>query len=160
MHSFLGLVNFLNKYSSKLTELCASLRKLILKDVHYNVQEEHRTAFLEIKEEFCQKIVLPNPKRDLVQFFYSIEFQSILLPDHWLLLSRITRILKGKQWQQCGEWKSFTISYMERNSPCRLTRNHWFLSSRNIWWMSHQGYKGLPLKVCLMTSRQNGFLEK
>ena len=92
MHSFLGLVNFLNRYSSKLTELCAPLRKLILKDVHYNVQDEHRTAFLEIKENFCQKIVLPNPKRDLVQF-YSIEFQSILLPGHWLLLSRITRIL-------------------------------------------------------------------
>ena len=59
MHSFLGLVNFLNRYSFKLTELCSPLRKLILKDVHYNVNEEHRNAFLEIKEEFKKKIILP-----------------------------------------------------------------------------------------------------
>ena len=58
MHSFLGLVNFLNRYSSKLTELCSPLRKLILKDVHYNVNEEHRNAFLEIKEEFKKKKIL------------------------------------------------------------------------------------------------------
>ena len=59
MHSFLGLVNFLNRYSLKLTELCSLLRKLILKDVNYNVNEEHRNAFLGIKEEFKKKIILP-----------------------------------------------------------------------------------------------------
>ena len=32
MHSFLGLVNFLNRYTPRLAELCSPLRKLILKD--------------------------------------------------------------------------------------------------------------------------------
>ena len=36
MHSFLGLVNFLNRYTPKLAELCSPLRKLILKDSHYS----------------------------------------------------------------------------------------------------------------------------
>ena len=45
MHSFLGLINFLNWYSPRLAELCAPLRSLILKDAHYNVTEEHRSAF-------------------------------------------------------------------------------------------------------------------
>ena len=37
MHSFLGLINFLNRYSPRLAELCAPLRSLILKDAHYNI---------------------------------------------------------------------------------------------------------------------------
>ena len=41
MHSFLGLINFLNRYSPRLAELCAPLRSLILKDAHYNITEEH-----------------------------------------------------------------------------------------------------------------------
>ena len=35
MHSFLGLVNFLNRYTPRMAELCAPLRKLILKDSHF-----------------------------------------------------------------------------------------------------------------------------
>ena len=67
-HSFLGLVNFLNRYSSKLTELCSPLRKLILKDIHYNFTEEHRKAFLQIKEELRKKIVLPYFNRNAESF--------------------------------------------------------------------------------------------
>ena len=36
MHSFLELVNFLNRYTPKLAELCSPLRKLILRDSHYS----------------------------------------------------------------------------------------------------------------------------
>ena len=39
MHSFLGLVNFLNRYTPKLAELCSPLRKLILKDSHYSPEQ-------------------------------------------------------------------------------------------------------------------------
>ena len=64
MHSFLGLVNFLNRYSSELTQLCEPLRKLILKDQHYTVTELHRHAFLAIKKEFRKHIVLPYFNKD------------------------------------------------------------------------------------------------
>ena len=72
MHSFLGLVNFLNRYSPKLTDLCAPLRSLLLKDSHYKPTEIHRRAFQDIKEEFRNKIILP---------YFSKEEQSILQTD-------------------------------------------------------------------------------
>ena len=59
MHSFLGMVNFLNRYSPRLAELCASLRSLILKDSHYIVTDEHRAAFAQLKQEFTADITLP-----------------------------------------------------------------------------------------------------
>ena len=59
MHSFLGLVNFLNRYTPRLTELCSPLRKLILKDSHYSADDTEHAAFNAIKAEFKKKIVLP-----------------------------------------------------------------------------------------------------
>ena len=59
MHSFLGMVNFLNCYSPRLAELCAPLRSLILKDTHYIVTDEHRAAFTQLKQEFTTEITLP-----------------------------------------------------------------------------------------------------
>ena len=68
MQSFLGLVNFLNRYSPRLAELCEPLRRLIVKDVHYKITEEMKTAFHRIKEEFRKKIILPyfNKEADTV----------------------------------------------------------------------------------------------
>ena len=68
MHSFLGLINFLNRYSPQLAELCAPLQSLILKDTHYNVTEEHRSAFAALKNEFRKTIVLPyfNKYKDTI----------------------------------------------------------------------------------------------
>ena len=59
MHSFLGLVNFLNRYTPKLAELCSLLRKLILKDSHYSPGDPEHAAFDAIKAEFKKKIILP-----------------------------------------------------------------------------------------------------
>ena len=59
MHSFLGLVNFLSRYTPRLAELCSPLRKLILKDSHYSPGDPEHAAFNAIKTEFQKKIVLP-----------------------------------------------------------------------------------------------------
>ena len=59
MHSFLGLVNFLNRYTPRLAELCSPLRKLILKDSHYSPGDTEYAAFDAIKAEFQKKIILP-----------------------------------------------------------------------------------------------------
>ena len=59
IHSFLGMVNFLNHYSPRCEELCSPLRNLILKDAHYKISAEHRKTFLDIKSEFKKKIILP-----------------------------------------------------------------------------------------------------
>ena len=59
MHSFLGLINFLNRYTPRLAELCSPLRKLILKDSHYSPGDPEHAAFSAIKAEFKKKIILP-----------------------------------------------------------------------------------------------------
>ena len=55
MHSFLGLVNFLNRYTRKLAELCSPLRKLILKDSHYSPGDPEHAAFNAIKAEIQEE---------------------------------------------------------------------------------------------------------
>ena len=59
MHSFLGLVNFLNRYTPRLADLCSPLRKLILKDSHYSPGDPEHAAFDAVKAEFQRKIILP-----------------------------------------------------------------------------------------------------
>ena len=72
MQSFLGLINFLHRYSKNLAKFCTPLRELTQKNGHYTVTEEHRSAFREIKAEFAQKIVLP---------YFSTEKKCVLQVD-------------------------------------------------------------------------------
>ena len=55
MHSFLGLVIFLNRYTPRLAELCSLLRKLILKDSHYFPGDPEHTAFNAIRQNSRRK---------------------------------------------------------------------------------------------------------
>ena len=85
MHSFLGLVNFLNRYTPRLAELCSPLRKLILKDSHYSPGDPEHAAFEAIKAEFQQKIILPyfdRNKETILQTDASKKgFGAVILQD-------------------------------------------------------------------------------
>ena len=85
MHSFLGLINFLHRYSPNLARISSPLRELIHKNGHYTVTEEHRSAFREIKAEFAQKIVLPyfhTEKKCVLQVDASKKgFGAVLIQD-------------------------------------------------------------------------------
>ena len=59
MHSFLGMVNFLNRYSPRLTELSTSLTHLCRLHANYKPESEHYQSFNVIKKELSTKIVLP-----------------------------------------------------------------------------------------------------
>ena len=72
MHSFLRLMNFLNRYSSCLAQISSPLRELVHKNGHYTVTEEHRSAFQAIKAKFAKKILLP---------YFSTEKQCTLQVD-------------------------------------------------------------------------------
>ena len=72
MHSFLGLINFLNRYSDELAKYTSPLYELTKKNGHYTVTEEHRSAFQAIKDIFAQEIVLP---------YFSTEKKCILQVD-------------------------------------------------------------------------------
>ena len=86
MHSFLGLINFLNWYNPQLAELCKPLRSLILKDTYYNVTEEYQSAFAALKNEFRKTIVLPycdKYKDTILQTDTSKKgFHAVILQDN------------------------------------------------------------------------------
>ena len=64
MRSFLGLVNYLNRFSPCLAELCEPLREICRQDVEFELTESVRVAFSRTKEEISKNVTLPyfNPK--------------------------------------------------------------------------------------------------
>lgn len=62
----LGIVNYLNRFSTKLAELTAPLRELNKKGVHFRWEDRHQTALDKIKSELCQAKILsyydPDPQ--------------------------------------------------------------------------------------------------
>ena len=85
MQSFLGLINFLHRYSGNLAKFSTPLWELVHKNGHYTVTEEHRSAFRDIKAEFAQKIVLPyfhTEKKCVLQVDASKKgFGAVLIQD-------------------------------------------------------------------------------
>ena len=155
MHSFLGLINFLNWYSPQLAELCVPLWSLILKDAHYNITEEHRSAFAALKNEFRKTIVLPyfNKYKDtILQTDASKKgFGAVIIQDNnpvyyasctLTSAERITRTSKENVWQLYGAWRSFITFSMGNTSHSKLTRSHLYPSFRNIWLMSLLEFNG------------------
>ncbi|KAL9977016.1 hypothetical protein ACROYT_G014376 [Oculina patagonica] len=66
----LGLVTYLNRFSSKVAELTQPLRELTKKNVHFRWKQHHQTALDRIKEELCSAPVLsyydPDPARTTI----------------------------------------------------------------------------------------------
>ena len=137
MHSFLGLVNFLNRYTPKLAELCSPLRKVILKDSHYSPGDPEHAAFDAIKEEFKKKIILPYFDRNKETILQTDASKKGLWSSNssrrtanllcfegtHILQKRIIRILNMRLKQQFGAWRNSTISSMVESSFYKLTRN-------------------------------------
>ena len=51
--SLLGLITYLNRFSTKVAELTAPLRELTKKNVHFRWEQHHQAALDRIKEELC-----------------------------------------------------------------------------------------------------------
>ena len=64
MRSFLGLVNYLNRFSSCLAELSKPLRQICRQNMEFELTESVYVAFSLTKEEISKNITLPyfNPK--------------------------------------------------------------------------------------------------
>ena len=64
MRSFLGLVNYLNRFSPHLAELSEPLRQICRQNMEFELTESVHVAFSRTKEEISRNITLPyfNPK--------------------------------------------------------------------------------------------------
>ena len=66
MRSFLGPVNYLNRFSPHLAEISAPLREICRQDMEFELTESVCVAFSRTKEEISKNITLPyfNPKSE------------------------------------------------------------------------------------------------
>ena len=66
MQSFLGLVNYLNRFSPHLAELGEPLREVCRQDTEFQLTKSVHVAFLKTKEEISRNVTLPyfNPWSD------------------------------------------------------------------------------------------------
>ena len=86
MRSFLGLVNYLNRFSPHLAELSEPLRQICRQNMEFELTESVRVAFFIDKRENFQECLhfhisiltvpplckLMHLKKDLVLYFYKI----------------------------------------------------------------------------------------
>ena len=68
MQSFIGMLNYLTKFSPRLTELSKPIRELIKEKVPFNWGPEHQEAFNMLKKEIVRAPVLAyyNPRKETV----------------------------------------------------------------------------------------------
>ena len=65
VQSFIGMINYLSKFSPRLSELAEPIRELSKDKVPFNWGPEHQQAFTQIKKEIASALVLAyyNPKK-------------------------------------------------------------------------------------------------
>ena len=68
MQSFIGMINYLSKFSARLSELSEPIGELSKERVPFNWGPEHREAFNAIKEELVKAPILAyyNPSKEMV----------------------------------------------------------------------------------------------
>ena len=68
VQSFIGMINYLSKFSVRLSELVEQIRELSKEKVFFNWGSEHQDAFTMVKNGIANALVLPyyNPKKQTV----------------------------------------------------------------------------------------------
>ena len=68
VQSFIGMVNYLSKFSARLSELADPIRELCKDKVPFNWGPEHQAAFKQMKREIVRAPILAyyNPKKETV----------------------------------------------------------------------------------------------
>ena len=158
MQSFLGMVNFLNRYSPQLAELSTSLRELCRIHTDYKPKSEHHQSFDAIKKELSTNIVLPyydptshttlqtdSSKKGLravlIQNGIPIYFAS-------KAISTTESNYQNLKWETLATiWgmENFIIFYMVTNSHQKQIRNHfshcvWTWQTNSNRWCTLQKY--------------------
>ena len=68
VQSFIGMVNYLSKFSARLSELAGPIRELFKDKVPFNWGPEHQEAFKQMKKKIVRAPILAyyNPKKETV----------------------------------------------------------------------------------------------
>ena len=127
MRSFLGMINYLNRYSALSAHLTAPL-SVLTQATDYKLGKVHSENFNRLKVEISNMKALPyfnvNAETTLQMDASKKVKLYVMLPGHSPRLSRITRIWNERHWELSGEWKSSTTSCMVRNLHWKQSRSH------------------------------------
>ena len=137
VQSFIGMINYLTKFSPRLTELAEPIRELVKEKVPFNWGPEHQESFTMLKKEIVRAPILAyyNPQKETVlQTDASTKgLGACLLQDEkpiYFASKALTRMQRGyvaieiKSLTVAWAVKNFTISYMDVISYSRLIKNH------------------------------------
>ena len=137
MRSFLGLVNYLNRFSLHLAEISAPLREICRQDVEFELTESVCVAFSRTKEEISKDVTLPyfNPKSEttlqtdaskkglgvvILQDSRPVMFASWALTGAEKNYQNLERECLAMIWGM----ENFTTFSMANSSHSRLIRSH------------------------------------
>ena len=68
VQSFIGMINYLVKFSARLSEIAEHIQELTKDKVPFNWGQEHQSAFTQMKQEIISAPILAhyNPKKKTV----------------------------------------------------------------------------------------------
>ena len=68
VQSFIGMINYLSKFPTRLSKLAEPIRELSKDKVPFNLGPEHQQAFTQMKKEISSALVIAyyNPKKQTV----------------------------------------------------------------------------------------------
>ena len=133
VQSFIRMINYLPKFSARLSELALSIRELAKDTVAFNWGPEHQAAFTLVKEEIAAAPILAyyDPKKTTVlQTDASINgLGACLLQDE----KPVYFASKALTEAQCGyvaiELESFAVAWVMEKFHHFLYRNHFLLET-------------------------------
>ena len=130
MRSFLGMINYLNRYSALSAHLAVPLSALTHQSMGYKPGKVHFENFNRLKVEISNMKALPyfdvNAETTLQMDACLIKKGKVICYASGVLAKTEQNYqnLEERNLELSGEWKSSTTSCMERNSHWKPTRSH------------------------------------
>ena len=138
MRSFLGMINYLNRYSALSAHLAVPLSALTHQAMDYKPGKVHFENFTRLKVEISNMKALPyfdvNAQTTLQMDASKKGLCACLIQKEKVICYASRALTKTEQNYQnlererylelSGEWKSSATPCMERNSHWKLTRSH------------------------------------
>ena len=132
----IGMVKYLGKFLSSLSDICEPLRRLTHKDTIWHWKNEHDKAFQDIKmqsqKHLCSNFLTQtchlkgkgmHPPKVLDLSYYKMAGLLHIPVGHSQQLNKITVKLKKSFWHKFLEWSKITNMFMGVKSPYGLITN-------------------------------------
>ena len=133
VQSFIGMINYLSKFSVQLSELADRIRELSKEKVPFNWGPEHQSAFTMMKKEIAEAPLLAyyNPKKQTVlQTDASIKgIGACLLQDERPVYFTSKALTKAQKGYVAIELESLAVAWVMEKLHHFLYASHFILET-------------------------------